>query len=181
MIKVCTFTGHRPQYYSFRFNETHKDCIRIKMLLKQEIIKVIERGYNYFIAGGALGLDTWAAEIVLELKEVYPWIKLIIAVPCLNQDRKWNQASKDRYRNILNRADKVHYVSQKEYTNGLNQMNNRNKYMVDNSSLVIAVFSGVNSGTKDAVDYAKETSKEIVIINPLNFEVKYPYTQQTLL
>lgn len=35
MIKICTFTGHRPQYFKFGFNENHEDCIKIKNLLKR--------------------------------------------------------------------------------------------------------------------------------------------------
>ena len=172
MIKICCFTGHRPQYYSFKFNEKDKDCIKLKDLLRQEIIKAIKDGYNYFVAGGALGVDTWAAEIVLDLKKDYPFIKLVIAIPCLNQERRWTQESQVRYRNILDKADKIIYVSNEEYKSNLDQMNDRNRYMVDNSSMVIAVFGGAKSGTKNAVDYAISTKRKVIIINPSDFSIR---------
>ena len=173
MNRTCCYTGHRPQYYTFKFNESHPDCIKVKELIREETIKAIESEYKFFVAGGALGVDTWAAEIVLELKKTYPKIKLIIAVPCLNQDKVWINDSMKRYRKILEKADKVVYVSEEEYKPSLNQMDNRNKFMVDKSSLVIAVFSGINSGTKNAVDYAKVNDKRIAIINPMDFSVTY--------
>ena len=55
-------------------------------------------GYVYFISGMALGFDMICAEIVLELKMKYPYIKLICAIPCKNQDKLWNDDCKKRYK-----------------------------------------------------------------------------------
>ena len=41
---------------------------------------------------------------------------------------------------------------------------NRNKYMIDNSDVLIAVWDGSPSGTKHAIDYAKEKNKEVIIL-----------------
>ena len=38
--------------------------------------------------------------------------------------------------------------------------------MINNSSLVIALFNGKNGGTKTTIDYAKSLDKEVVIITP---------------
>ena len=43
-------------------------------------------------------------------------------------------------------------------------MQKRNKYMVDNSDLIIAVFNGNSGGTKQTNDYAKSKNIEIIII-----------------
>ena len=42
----------------------------------------------------------------------------------------------------------------------------RNRYMVNNSSLMIALFSGQSGGTKSTIDYAKQQGIEIIIIKP---------------
>lgn len=44
--------------------------------MEREIERSIQAGYVYFGAGGALGFDTLAAQMVLKLKERYPDIKL---------------------------------------------------------------------------------------------------------
>ena len=72
--KTCCFTGHR--------DIPLLQLPIIKSKLKKTIIEYIEKGYCYFGAGGALGFDTIAAQTVLNLKENYPQIKLILVLPC---------------------------------------------------------------------------------------------------
>ncbi|MEG1268017.1 MAG: SLOG family protein, partial [Oscillospiraceae bacterium] len=80
--KTCCFTGHRaiPKQ---QYDNTYA-------ALKVEIISLIETGYCYFGTGGALGFDTLAAKAVLEVRQVYPHIKLILVLPCLEQTRGWS-------------------------------------------------------------------------------------------
>lgn len=75
--KTCCFTGHRkipPE----NFDE-------ISRRLENMIIQLIENGYVCFCAGGALGFDMLAAQTVIKLKMMYPYIKLILILPCKNQ------------------------------------------------------------------------------------------------
>ena len=85
-VTAC-FTGHRPQKLPWKFNEQDERCIEMKKKLKNEIIKSIESGYTSFISGMALGFDIICAEIILELKEIYPNIRLICALPCKDQTK----------------------------------------------------------------------------------------------
>ena len=66
---ACAFTGHRPQRFKFKYNENDPGCIALKKALRNEIEALADQGVNYFISGMALGVDMWAAEIVLELKK----------------------------------------------------------------------------------------------------------------
>ena len=47
-----------------------------------------------------------------------------------------------------------------------------NKYMVDNSQIVIAVWNGKPSGTGNTVKYAQEQGKTVFIIDPQTLETK---------
>ena len=67
-MTVC-FTGHRPQHFSFGFDESHPDCISLKKQLKEEIFRQIQNGADTFFCGMAQGVDTWAAEAVLLAKD----------------------------------------------------------------------------------------------------------------
>lgn len=70
--KTCCFTGHRPQRLPFNFDEQHPVCVRLKELLRQELVRLItEEKVTGFITGMALGIDQICAELVLELKEIY--------------------------------------------------------------------------------------------------------------
>lgn len=158
-----SFTGHRPQKLPWGFNENDERFIDMKNRTRIEIENAIQKGYHTFLCGMALGFDMMCAELVLELKKKYPHIKLIGAIPCKNQSDRWNSIQKARYQKLLKQLDKIRCIYD-TYIDGC--MQERNQYMINNSSLVIALFNGKNGGTKTTIDYAKSLGKEVVIITP---------------
>ena len=163
MKKVCCCTGHRPKSFPFAYGA---DKLKHKTYLK-ELLQKIETaisvyGITHFISGMALGADLDFAEVVLKLKKKYR-ITFECAVPCPNQTVKWGDKDKLRYEKILKHADEVNVLSER-YTPEC--MLKRNRYMVDKSELVIAVFNGIQSGgTWYTINYAKNQSKHIEVIN----------------
>lgn len=117
------------------------------------VVNLIENGYLFFGAGGALGFDTLAAFTVLKLKERYPNIRLILVLPCRSQTKGWLNEDIRIYENIKEQADKVVYTSE-EYTKGC--MHKRNRHLVENSSACIAYMIKNNGGTAYTVDYARK-------------------------
>ena len=118
-------------------------------------------GIINFISGMAVGVDLDFAETVVKLKNDFP-ITLECAIPCPNQTLNWYDKDKLRYDSILKRADNVKLVSER-YT--AECMLKRNRYMVDKSELIIAVFNGIKKGgTWYTINYAKKENKVIVLI-----------------
>ncbi len=130
--------------------------------LEQKIkLAIAEYGITNFISGMALGVDMDFAEIVLKLRDRYP-VTLECAIPCPEQTLKWSDKDKLRYDGILKRADIVNLVSE-QYTREC--MLKRNRYMVDKSELVIAVFNGIQKGgTWYTINYANKENKHVEII-----------------
>ncbi len=141
----CCFTGHRPTRMEYSEWE-------IVPLLEKAIDKAIEDGYVTFISGMAMGVDIWAAEIVLRKRKTNKDIHLICALPHPGFEQKRSMAEQNRFTKIINEADLIREISTHCYS-GCYQV--RNEWMVDRSSLVIAVFNGQKSGTKNTIDYAK--------------------------
>lgn len=141
--KTACFTGHRkiPP-------EKKKEITR---RLKETLIQLINRGYLYFGAGGALGFDTMAEQAVLSLKEEYPQIKLILALPCKSQANAWSTEDKEVYMEIIRKADKVVYTSQ-EYFRGC--MQKRNRHLVNFSSVCVCYLTKDTGGSAYTVRYA---------------------------
>ena len=130
-MKSCAFTGHRPQNLPFGFREDDERCTALKETLKKQIISLItDENVTHFISGMALGVDMYAAEIVLELKKTYPDITLESAIPCETQAAKWNAAMRERYYGIAAQCDKETLL-QTHYTPDC--MDKRNRYMVDHA------------------------------------------------
>ena len=63
----------------------------------QETERLISQGYRRFYTGGALGFDTVAAIVILKLKNRYPDIKLILALPCSSQTKGWKKRDIENY------------------------------------------------------------------------------------
>ena len=160
---VC-FTGHRSQKLPWRFNENDERCMTMKVVLRSEIEKAIKRGYRTFYCGMAIGFDMICAETVINLKKHYSDIRIIGALPCRTQDIKWSGRDRERYRNLLTQLDGVRCIYD-EYI-GAECMLERNRFMVNNSSLMIALFNGLSGGTKSTIDYARSQGLETIIIKP---------------
>ena len=157
------FTGHRPEKIG-GYNENNKIAQGIKMVLAEHIEILISKGYNEFISGGALGIDTWAAEAVLEAKKTHPEVRLIIARPFPSQDAKWPQESKYRFKAFCDKADEIIDVNPDPYAAW--KMQKRNIFMCDRADLILAFWDGSSGGTGNCVEYAKAKGKRLLVIHP---------------
>lgn len=163
MSKNCCCTGHRPKGFPFKYGiDKLEHNAYLKMLAEKIELAITEYGITNFISGMAIGVDMDFAETILKLRNKYP-ITLECAIPCQNQTLKWNSTDKLRYESILKYADEVNLISER-YTTEC--MLKRNRYMVDKSELVIAVFNGIEKGgTWYTIKYAKSKNKIIEIID----------------
>ena len=145
MHRVC-FTGHRPEKLK------QPESVIVKAL-ETAIKEAIADGKNVFISGMARGVDIWAAEIVLRLRNEGQNLKLICASPYEGFERGWSHDWQQRYNAVLRSADLVRFIGP-GYSRACFQI--RNEWMVDHSALVIAVFNGQPGGTKNTIDYARQ-------------------------
>lgn len=151
----CCFTGHRPD----KMTQTEEE---IRILLEKAIDDAIKDGYITFITGMAMGVDVWAAEIVLDRMNRNSDIHLICALPHPNFEKRRTEYEIKRFNSIINSAS-LEKVINDHYFRGCYQV--RNEWMVDHSSRVIAVFNGEKGGTLNTINYAKR--KNVKIINVL--------------
>lgn len=159
--KSCCFTGHRASKLPWGYNENDSRCIEFKEKLDAVIGAVYESGVTHFICGMANGCDMYCAEAVLKLKETNPDITLEAAVPYEGQAEKWSADLKRRYHDIIINCDKVYIISDK-YTQFC--MMQRNKYMVNNSAVLIACYNGQPGGTWNTIKFAMDMDREIIQI-----------------
>lgn len=182
-MKTLCFTGHRPASLLGRYNDLHPNNKLIRSKLNSAIVNAYENlDVRNFISGMALGVDQYAAEEVLSLKEKYSDIRLTAAVPFVQQDRIWPKRSQDRWKRIIEKVDSIFVVeferevSFREFKDTHKKgdpkkpvflLNKRNEWMIDNSDYVFAVYNGATSGgTANAVKYARLTGAIVEIFNP---------------
>ena len=155
---TCCFTGHR---------NLPPDRLPVIAEKTAHVLDVLIRaGFRWFIAGGALGYDTLAEQIVIEKRRDHPDIRLILALPCRDQTALWLRLPKDKrneclreYQRLKGQADEIHYVND-FYFEGC--MRERNLYMVERSSFCVACFDGsLKSGAGQTFRMARSAGLKI--------------------
>ena len=133
--KTCCVTGHR--------DIPAEETAHVKEALRREIGKAVNDGFTVFLSGFADGVDQYFAEMILELQNKNPDLKLI-AQP--------THALLDACAEVI--------VIQEEYRP--NVYSKRNRYMVEHADRVIAVYDGrEKGGTVKTIRYAHQFRKEL--------------------
>lgn len=148
----CCFTGHRAEKLALPPEE-------VRQWLRAQIDRAVADGYVTFITGMAMGVDTWAGEIVTELRAHDPRLHLIAAVPWPGFSARWKAEQKARYDALLRRADLVRYISRNYHKEIFRE---RNIWMVDHSARVVAYYNGAPGGTQEMLAYAQSQGLDIV-------------------
>lgn len=177
ITKTTCFTGHRPNVFLTQGNYRDLTQVqtKIKSLLTNAILAHISYGVVNFISGGAVGVDQWAAECILNLKKIHSELKLIIAKPFPSQHIRWPAHVQNEFHCLLNQADEVINVSDDPYAPW--KMHVRNEYMVNHSEYLIAVkyTDIVSGGTASCLQYAIRKDRKICTIDPREENISYNY------
>jgi len=180
---IAMVTGHRklvPQGYSgspwaenSEIITAHHDKIIDQM---KGWCKTIIETYNqyegptHFITGMAIGADQLFARAIIELMDEGYYCFLLAAVPFLGQDSKWPISVRNGYNAILSRCNYVGYICDPGYASW--KMQKRNEWMVDNSSIVLSVWNGAESGgTYNCIGYARLKNRYIQRLDPETLQI----------
>ena len=149
----CCFTGHRAI--------PREEQPGLRERLREAILRLAGEGIDTFLAGGALGFDTMAAREVLSLRETeLPEIHLVLVLPCLGQERRWDSESIELYHQLIRQADEAIYTGD-VYTPGC--MHTRNRYLVNHSSHCLCYLKDTEQGgTAYTVRYAENQGLQII-------------------
>ena len=137
---------------------------KIEKQLDKIIEKLYQKGVIFYGTGGSYGFDMLAERAVIRARNRHNEMKLILVLPCKEQDKYWTEDNKAAFAEIKNQADKIVYLSE-NYSKGC--MHRRNRHLVDFSGYCIAYLSENSGGTAYTVDYARQNSLEIFNLGKL--------------
>ena len=153
--KACSFTGHRTL--------KEEQIGKLPALLGRAINYAYENGCRDFLSGGALGFDTVAAREVLRFRMFHRDVRLILVLPCINQDEKWSNSQRNAYHHLLGSADEIIYVAD-EYEPGCHKK--RNEILAERGDVIISYVSRYNSGAAQTVRMAEKLGKTVYNLYP---------------
>ena len=149
--KNCCFTGNR----SSKLNRSADEC---KRLLVQAVMDGYEQGFRVFISGMAEGVDRWAAMAVITLRCFYPDIRLVTASP-FPARRKILEIDEESM--LLSLADQNCVISEGYWSGAYDK---RNRWMLEQSSRLIALIDDPKGGSGNTVRYAQKTGVETILL-----------------
>lgn len=159
---TCCFTGHRPEKLPWGYDERDPRCLALKARLDRAVEEAWEKGMRHFICGMAQGADFYFCEAALALRARRPGVTVEAAIPCEEQASRWPEADRERYFRLVEQCDYETMV-QRHYDRGC--MLRRNRYMVDRSAMLIAVYDGTLGGTMYTLQYAMKRKLDLVILD----------------
>jgi len=159
----CCFSGYRPEKLPWGADESDARCVFLKERLLDTAERMIPSGIRHFICGMARGCDMYFCETALLLREKHSDVTVEAAIPYEKQASRWSGEDSARYSRLIRQCDHVTYVG-REYSRCC--MDRRNRYMVESSSILIAVYDGKPGGTKNTVRYAAQRGIEVIEIAP---------------
>lgn len=159
---TCCFSGHRPPRLPWGSQEDDPRCLELKDRLARALTEAYHEGYRHFLCGMAQGTDLYFCQAVLDLRRTHPEVTLEAAIPFTGQADRWPEADRRRRQALLDQCD-LETVVQHTYSPGC--MNRRNRYMVDRSSLLIAIYDGIpQGGTLNTLAYAMRKGVRTVVL-----------------
>lgn len=171
---VC-ITGHREKLIvPYRGDPNMLGITRtvVRMMLERYIDIVMNKGYTTLISGLAEGTDLWAAAHVISRKRFSSECKLIGTMPYLKHSNGFSAENIELLKHVERYADllittcdnqNMIYGKKGGPNTDPHVYRDRNFFMVDNSSAVIAFYNGTSahSGTGQTVRYAEHRDKPI--------------------
>jgi len=152
---IIAGTGHRPKYCPCKYKENHPWLTQLKENLTAYLTGVHEHTTVIIRAGGAIGWDTWLAEVAIDLN-----LPLHLYLPFEGQELAWPSNSRIKYKIIKAAATKVFYTAD-HYSSDV--FLKRDVEMITGADLIVSLLDPEikSGGTYYTVRKAKEMGIEV--------------------
>ena len=136
-VKTVYISGYRGFELNI-FQENDPKLTIIKKLLRKELIQLLEEGAEWFLISGNLGVELWAGEIAIDLKEEYE-VKLGVIFPFEGFGENWNEKNQQLLNKVASQADYVDAVSHKPYQSPA-QLKMHTRFIIDHTQAALLIY-----------------------------------------
>ncbi|RCW64950.1 SLOG family protein [Saliterribacillus persicus] len=171
-MKVATLTGNKPNELQISGDNDPK-IHYLKIALEKKILSLIDEGLEWLIISGQMGVELWAAEVVLDLKQAYD-IKLGIFPPFLEFESRWPESYQQKFLKVKEEADFYKPIFDSAYK-GSFQFAKRDQWLIEKSDGCIILgdeeYPGSMKFFLSKIKTAQQNSNyQLAFITPFDLE-----------
>ena len=152
MMRRLWITGYR----SYELNVFKDDDPKVKVIkdvLSRELRSRLEESDDEFwlITGPQLGVEQWSAEVALDLKAIFPQLKVSIMMPFTEFGQQWNENNQAKLENLQSKVDFSASVSDHPYQSP-QQLRAFQHFMLTHTDEALLIYDPDHEG-KEKYDY----------------------------
>ncbi len=153
--KLCAILGETPDELPFGYDEDYPTCLLMKQQLVASIFELFQRGVRNFVCTGRQGVEMWAAEACIAMRE----LGMKLTLTCVREDEsladRWHPERRERYFRILEEADQT----VERHLNPASEDENPETYISDHFDCLLVMG---NPGTTDLIAEAERRNLPIL-------------------
>lgn len=154
--------GYRP-YELGIFKSSQKEVTVLKLLLRHKALEYIESGTEWFIIQGYSGIELYAGEMILELKNEGYEVGLAVLMPFYEFNSKYKEEDAAMLQKIISGCDFHDYIFKKPYENPA-MFKQINRFLVTNTDQGLIIY-----------DDAADSKVRFLYEQILEFSGNHPY------
>ncbi|WP_281164639.1 DUF1273 domain-containing protein [Liquorilactobacillus sicerae] len=133
----------------FRLNDQRIKVL--KHLLAKQLLAKIDQGLTWILTGGQPGIEQWALEAAIDLKQNYPDLKTALLLPFADFAQKWKPEKQAALLKLKEKVDFFAEISRHPYQSP-QQLKNWQAFMLKHTKQALLVYDPEHPG-KSRYDY----------------------------
>lgn len=167
-LRRVYFTGYRSFEVGV-FQENDPKIKVLKKVIKIRILELLDMGLEWVILSGNLGVEQWVSEVIVEMKNDFPELKVGVIFPFEEFGANWNEKNQLKLSEMKQQADYVNAVSHQPYQNP-QQLRNHTQFLLQHTDGSLLLYDEEFPGKtsfflKDAKHFQEKNDYQIVTIS----------------
>lgn len=138
--------------------------------MREQFIALYTEGVRNFWIGGGLGVDLWAGELLLRLKEEQPYreISLNTAIPFAGYDAQWDERSRLRMNFIVKHIASTQVIGTPELPSSA-CYRQKDRFLIERADCLLTVYDNdrtTRNSVGTTVFLAEKKGIPVIIIHP---------------
>lgn len=130
--------GYRP-YEIGIFKSDQQEVTVLKAFIRNKLLEYIDEGAEWFIIQGYTGIELYAAEEIIRLKEAHYDIRLGVLMPFHQFDDRYNEMDQALLQKVLAECDFKDYIYKQPYSNP-GMFKHINRFLISNTDGALIFF-----------------------------------------